>query len=285
MIDPVNPAMKPQRTPNTSILHLPGQPPKVWDFQDVPHGTVHQHVYQSKALGRERAAFVYTPPGYEKDAASKFPLLVLQHGSGDRHETWTVHGKAHWILDNLIAAGKAKPMLIVMDRGYAAKPGEPMPGMRPPTPPQAATAAQPTGGAGAPANAAGPRPSFNFTTFEEVLINELIPMIDSAYRTLANREKRAMAGLSMGGMQTFQITLKHLDKFAYIGGFSGGGGGVATSPLGLKTAFGGVLSDAAAFNKKVRLVWVGIGTKEPERMYQSVNNFHQTLEKAGIKHI
>jgi enterochelin esterase family protein len=86
-------------------------------------------------------------------------------------------------------------------------------------------------------------------------------------------------------MQTFQITLNHLDLFSYIGGFSGAGGGMATSPLDLKTAFGGALSDAAAFNKKVRLVWLGIGTKEPERMYQSVKNFHQTLEKAGIKHI
>ncbi len=89
------------------------------------------------------------------------------------------------------------------------------------------------------------------------MINELIPMIDSTYRTFADREKRAMAGLSMGGMQTFQITLKHLDKFAYIGGFRGAFGGVSTSPIDLKTAFGGVLGDAAAFNKKVRLVWIG----------------------------
>jgi enterochelin esterase family protein len=251
----------------------------------VPQGDVRERWYYSNITQAWRRCFVYTPPGYDTNIKQRYPVLYLQHGGGEDERGWVVQGRVGFIMDNLIAAGKAKPMLIVMDRGYAAKPGEPMPGMRPPTPPQAATAAQPTGGAGAPANAAGPRPSFNFTTFEEVLINELIPMIDSAYRTLANREKRAMAGLSMGGMQTFQITLKHLDKFAYIGGFSGGGGGVATSPLGLKTAFGGVLSDAAAFNKKVRLVWVGIGTKEPERMYQSVNNFHQTLEKAGIKHI
>ena len=94
-----------------------------------------------------------------------------------------------------------------------------------------------------------------------------------------------MAGLSMGGMQTFQITLKRLDLFSHIGGFSGVGGGMGGGPVDLKTAFGGAMSDAAAFNKKVRLVWVGIGTKEPERMYQGVNNFHQTLDKGGIKHI
>ncbi len=93
-----------------------------------------------------------------------------------------------------------------------------------------------------------------------------------------------MAGLSMGGMQTFQITLKHLDKFAYIGGFSGAGGGMGGAPIDPKTAFGGVLNDAAAFNKKVRLVWLGIGTKEPERMYTSVKSFHETLEKAGRLH-
>ena len=108
MIDPLNPAMKPQRNPNTSILHLPGTPPNVWSFQDVPHGTVHQHAYRSKALGKQRSAWVYTPPGYEADSGTKYPLLVLQHGSGDRHETWVVHGKSHWILDNLIAAGRER---------------------------------------------------------------------------------------------------------------------------------------------------------------------------------
>ena len=115
------------------------------------------------------------------------------------------------------------------------------------------------------------------------MIGEIIPMIDSTYRTIPDRDHRAMAGLSMGGMQTFQVTLKHLDKFAYIGGFSGAGGGMGGVPFDPKTAYGGVMADPVAFNKKVKLVWVGIGTKEPERMYNSVKGFKEALDKGGIK--
>ena len=122
-----------------------------------------------------------------------------------------------------------------------------------------------------------------FGAFEDVMIKDLIPMIDATYRTKPDREHRAMAGLSMGGMQTFQITLKNLDKFAYIGGFSGAGGGFGGS-FDVKTAHGGVMADADEFNKKVKLLWLGIGTTEPQRMYESVKNYHEALEKAGIKH-
>jgi enterochelin esterase-like enzyme len=117
------------------------------------------------------------------------------------------------------------------------------------------------------------------------MVKDLIPMIDATYRTIPSRENRAMAGLSMGGMQTFQITLKHLDLFAYIGGFSGGGGGFGGVAFDPKTAHGGVMADADEFNKKVRLLWLGIGTAEPQRMYEGVKNYHEALEKAGIKHV
>jgi enterochelin esterase-like enzyme len=116
------------------------------------------------------------------------------------------------------------------------------------------------------------------------MVKDLIPMIDSTHRTIPDREHRAMAGLSMGGMQSFQIALKHLDLFAYIGGFSGAGGGFGGVPFDPKTAHHGVMADADEFNKKVRLVWLGIGTAEPQRMYESVRNYHEALEKAGIKH-
>ena len=124
-----------------------------------------------------------------------------------------------------------------------------------------------------------------FSAFEEVMVKDLIPMIDATYRTIPDREHRAMAGLSMGGMQTFQITLKHLDLFSYIGGFSGGGGGFGGVAFDPKTAHGGVMADADEFNKKVRVLWLGIGTTEPQRMYESVKNYHEALEKAGIKHV
>ena len=116
-------------------------------------------------------------------------------------------------------------------------------------------------------------------------MKDLIPIIDATYRTIPDREHRAMAGLSMGGMQTFQIAPKHLDLFAYLGGFSGAGGGSGGAPFDPKTAHNGVMADAIEFNNKVRLVWLGIGTAEPQRMYEGVKRYHEALEKAGIKHV
>jgi enterochelin esterase family protein len=119
--------------------------------------------------------------------------------------------------------------------------------------------------------------------FTDVLVQEIIPMIDREFRTLADRDHRAMAGLSMGGFQTFQTTLTHLDQFAYIGGFSGAG--FMMPGTDITTMYNGVWKDVEAFNHKVKVVYLSIGTAEPERMYQSVNNFHNELEKIGVKHI
>jgi enterochelin esterase-like enzyme len=124
-----------------------------------------------------------------------------------------------------------------------------------------------------------------FSAFEEVMVNDLIPMIDATYRTVPDRDHRAMAGLSMGGMQTFQIGLKHMDLFAYLGGFSGGGGGFGGGAFDPKTAHGGVMADPDAFNKKMSLIWLGIGTTEPERMYQGIKTYHEALDQAGIKNV
>jgi enterochelin esterase family protein len=123
IIDPLNPLIKPMRQPRTSILHLPSDPPALHDYQHVPHGVVRQHTYFSKSLGRLRELVVYTPPGYDQKPSEQYPTLYLQHGSGDNQATWTTHGKAHWIVDNLIAQGRAKPMIIVMMDGHAAIPG------------------------------------------------------------------------------------------------------------------------------------------------------------------
>ena len=253
-------------------------PEKGVDFylpKDVPHGEVRERSYFSNTTKDWRRIFVYTPPGYDNDRDARYPVLYLQHGGGEDETGWPKQGRVAFIMDNLIAERKARPMLVVMERGYARRPGDPAPAPRPPARPAA------------PGQNPPPRPDFSrmFGAFEEVMVKDLIPMIDATYRTIPDRDHRAMAGLSMGGMQTFQITLKHLDLFSHIGGFSGGGGGFGGVAFDPKTANGGVMADADAFNKKVRVLWLGIGTTEPQRMYESVKNYHQALEKAGIKHV
>jgi enterochelin esterase-like enzyme len=234
--------------------------------KDVPHGEIRVRPYFSKTTQAWRRAFVYTPPGYDADREARYPVLYLQHGAGEDERGWSNQGRVNFIMDNLIAERKAKPMLVVMEQGYARRPGD--------SPP-------------APRTPGAARPDFGrmISAFEDVMVKDLIPMIDATYRTIPDRESRAMAGLSMGGMQTFLITLKNLDLFAYIGGFSGAGGGFGGAPFDPKTAHGGAMADADAFNKKVKLVWLGIGDAEPRRMYESVKHYHEALEKAGIKHV
>lgn len=219
-IDPSNPLLKPQRSPGSSILHVPGNPPKVWDFQDVPHGAVHQHTYLSKALGRPRECVVYTPPGYESDTAKRYPLLVLQHGSGDNQQTWVTHGKAHWILDNLIAEGKARPMVVLMIDGH------------------------PLG-----ARDGGDRAAA-IEAFRKELFEDALPLTEARYRVEKDAAHRAIAGLSMGGWQSLGIGLSNLDRFGAIGSFSGGPDDALAGPA---------LADAAGTNQKLELLWIACG--------------------------
>ena len=219
MIDPGNPAIKPMRSPRTSILHLPGKPPLVHDFQDVPHGTVHLHTYRSKSLGRLRELAVYTPPNYQNDRARKFPTLYLQHGSGDNHATWTVHGKAHWIVDNLISQQRAQPMIIVMADGHASPPGA---------------------GRGA-----------NTEYFEKDLLQDVMPLVEANYRVQAHADARAIVGLSMGGGQSLTIGLNHTDSFAWVGGFS------SSAPQG--DSVSSALDHPEETNQQLKLLWIGCG--------------------------
>ncbi len=254
----------------TSGIEVPEKGVDFYLPKDVPHGEVRERWYLSKTTQQWRRIFVYTPPGYDANREARYPVLYLQHGGGEDERGWPNQGRVAFIMDNLLAERKAKPMLVVMEQGYARKPGE--------APPPAKPAAKP-----------GEKPAPRdfgraFATFEEVMVNDLIPMIDATYRTIPDRESRAMAGLSMGGAQTFQITLKHLDLFAYIGGFSGAGGGFGGAPFDAKTAHGGVMADADAFNKKVRLLWLGVGTAEG-RLYDGIKGYHEALDKAGIKNV
>lgn len=250
-------------------IEVPEKGVDFYHVRDVPHGEVREHWYHSSVTDTWRRVFVYTPPDYDKDLKTRYPVLYLQHGGGEDETGWIKQGHANFILDNLIAAGQAKPMLIVMSYGYAKRAG----------------AADPNLGAVPFGSPAALKAMQTLTAAsEDDLVGNIIPMIDSNFRTNPDRDHRAMAGLSMGGMQTFQITLNHLDKLSYIGGFSGAGTGFVfgNNSFDQKTAFNGVFADAAAFNKKVNLLWLGVGTAEPERMHTGIVAFHEALVKAGI---
>lgn len=242
-----------------SGIDIPDTDMEYYQPKDVPHGQVRSVNYYSNITKAWRRAFVYTPPDYDIQPAKRYPVMYLQHGGGEDETGWPNQGKMDFILDNLIAEGKAIPMIVVMERGYASDPSRPLP----------------TGTDMASRMAAN--------IFPEVLVREVIPMIDAKFRTLTDRNSRGMAGLSMGGFQTFQTTMTNLDKFAYIGGFSGAG--FRAPGANITDMYNGVWKDATAFNNKVKLMYLSIGTKEPERMYQNVNSFHTELEKAGIKHV
>ncbi len=252
-----------------------------YEPQNVPHGEVRSRWYFSKVTGKWRRCYVYAPPGYDSSTKTRYPVLYLLHGWGENERGWHIQGHVDFIMDNLIAAKKAKPMLIVMDNLNAVKPGEDasmFAARRGPTP-AAPGAAR---GGGAPAEAArrgGGIPANFGGTFTEMMLTDLIPMVERTYRVLPGRENRGMAGLSMGGMQTFQTTLSNLDKFAYIGGFSGSSGG--RGGFDPKTSSNGVFADAAAFNKKVKVLFLGIGSVEGN----SAKTFSEALTKAGIHNV
>jgi enterochelin esterase family protein len=269
----------------SSGIEIPEKGVDFYDVKNVPHGDVRERSYFSKTTGAWRRIFVYTPPDYDAKNDARYPVLYLQHGGGEDERGWVIQGHVANIMDNLIAEGKAKPMLIVMSSGNARKQGEPATPLHPPTPAPAQIPAASGTATPVPPHPAIP-PDFGrmFGAVEDVFVKDLIPFVDSTYRTMPNREHRAMAGLSMGGMETFTITLNHLDLFSYIGGFSGAGGGFGGASFDAKTAHGGVMADADAFNKKVHLVFLGIGTAEAKQMYASVNGYHEALTAAGIKH-
>jgi enterochelin esterase family protein len=247
MIDPGNTAIKPMRAPRTSILHLPANPPAPWDFQDIPHGVVHQHSYVSRALGRPREMVVYTPPGYSPAARDPYPLLVLQHGSGDNHATWVAHGKAHWILDHLIAAKKARPMVVVMLDGHPFTPGE----LR-----------------------AAPRREEAFAAFRRELLEDALPLVESKYIVARDAAHRAIAGLSMGGGQSLMIGLGDAEKFGWVASFSG-----ATPQESAEDA---LVATAAANATGRRLLWIACGRGDFLLTRNEV--FVAKLKAAGVPH-
>jgi enterochelin esterase-like enzyme len=205
-----------------SGIEIPAHDADFYALKDVPHGHVQQVLFPSPSTGAPRRAYVYTPPGYERNQATRYPVLYLQHGWGEDETAWSNQGRANLIMDNLIAAGKARPFIIVMAYGMTNE-------TRP-----------------------GGLANFDIHPFQTLLLNELIPYVDSHFRTLADQRHRAMAGLSMGGMETKLITSANLDKFAYIGLFSGG-----TFSLEDVNAIPG-------FRQKAKLAFVSYGSRELE---------------------
>ena len=217
-----------------SGVETPARDQDFYALKNVPHGEIREQPYFSKSNNSMRRCFVYTPPGYETEATMRYPVLYLQHGGGEDETGWPNQGKANLIMDNLIAEGKARPFIIVMDNGtwsMSAQSRPPRPGERP----------------------AGPWPPAGWADgFKKTLLEDVIPMIDANYRTLADQPHRAMAGLSMGGMQTRVITLANPDVFSYVGIFSGGAISVSD------------IANSPGFKEKIKLVFVSFGSRELE---------------------
>jgi enterochelin esterase-like enzyme len=201
VVDSRNQAVSESNGTVWSVVHVPGA--DFMDRADVPHGAVASVFYHSSALNRDRRMHVYTPPGYET-SQDKYPVFYLLHGAGDSDDSWTSVGRANFILDNLIAAGKAKPMIVVMPAGHTG----PFTFGAPPAAPAAP---------GAP-----PRPSLGNTAFEDDFTKDIRPYVEKHYRAKADRNSRAIAGLSMGGAQTLNIALADLKDYGYVGVFSSG---------------------------------------------------------------
>jgi len=282
----------------SSAIEIPAPDAGFYAMENVPHGVVREQWYYSTVTQQWRRCLIYTPPGYDQNKSERYPVLYLLHGWGENEIGWTEQGHVNAIMDNLIAAKKAKPMIIVMDNLNAVKPGEngqlyAARGTLTEATPQASG---PLGGApgvpgafgrGAPGRGGrrggrGGRGGFTLSsTFSDMMFTDLIPMVDKDYRVAPGRDNRAMAGLSMGGMQTYSTGLHNLDKFAYLGGFSGNCqsfGGGAFDP---KTSCGGAFANPTAFNKQVKLLFLSTGSVEGP----GVKNFSDELTKAGIKNV
>ena len=263
-----------------------------YDLRDVPHGNVLIKNYFSNTDNSWRHIFIYTPPGYDADISVRYPVLYLQHGGGEDERVWVEMGRANLILDNLLAQGKVKPMIVAMET--SAMGGAPF--AVPPTNPAAPIAAAgpaPGRRGGFPALAPGGG------AYGNLMINDLIPWVDSHFRTLTDKDHRAMAGLSMGGFMTASVTMVNLDKFSYIGLFSGGtaagfappsaGSPVPASvplpgplPFDLKSIYSGAMADPAAFNREVKVFFFSCGTLLPLENPDALTKHHEQLIAAGI---
>ncbi len=280
--DPVNPMVKPSVTGGFETLaHVPGPATLSWESANVPHGTITHHFYHSALIGDDRDFYVYTPPNYDPAAKTLYPVLYLFHGLGDDASGWTTAGRANTILDNLIAQGKAKPMIMVNTLGYGVP--------------------NPREGLGAVMG----EPEKQFSNFSGAVLGEVLPVVEKNYRVAKDRNSRAVAGLSMGGAETFYVGLNNLDKFAYVAGFSsafvmypgargngGGRGGAGAANAGAGRGAAPPPMDPSVFEKafpaldakaasRLKLLYVACGVDDG--LLGSNRAFKDFLKSKGIE--
>ena len=230
-----------------SSVDVRGETPSAWDIRPVAHGAIHLHWYTPGGSAEPRRVAVYTPPDYDKNGSARFPVLYLLHGSGDTEMEWSEYGRANFIADNLIADGKARPMIIVMPNGHII-----------------------------PASAPRETRTRNSELFEKDLLQEIVPLVESRYRVAPGAKNRAVAGLSMGGFQSLLVGLGNLDKFGNIGVFSAGARGLDAE------RYKPVLSDAGRLARSLDVFWIGIGDKD--FLFKDSETLHATLESNKVRH-
>jgi enterochelin esterase-like enzyme len=249
MPDMANPQIKAGTSVYGSVVEVPGNPPRYDQWQDVLHGEVHHIKYLSSALHRPREMYVYVPAAYRRQQHRSFPALYLRHGGGDNETSWVKDGRADLILDNLIAAGKAQPMLVVMTNGL-------------------------TDGTWA-----GGSSVEGIRALEQELLDDVIPLVEERYRVAADRRSRAIAGLSMGGGQAYVIGLRNPDKFSAIGQFSSG---LLSDPkFDTQAYLAQTMDNPSRINEQLDLLWIGCGTKDTR--YEGHLAFVKDLDRRGVR--
>jgi enterochelin esterase family protein len=262
--DPANPQVKIGyvTSTTTSIVNVPGAAPAFHDVQDVPHGEIRTLLYKSRSNNAVREMNVYLPPGYDANPRQRYPVLYLLHGFANDHHSWHRYGRANDILDNLLASKAVKPFIVVMPLGYGG----------------ASVNGDGTGLPPANAGAFGG----DFALYERDILEDIIPLIDGRYRTLANRANRAIIGFSMGGMQAGRFGLGHLETFSYVGIMSAGLVGNPASAAGGPDPIAALATQASAANQQLKLLWIACGVEDSAMA--GARATHEALDKAGIRH-
>ena len=248
-LDPRSSSVRIQEPSPENLVDIPGDTPAIYAERDVPHGTIAMELYRATTINRTRGLYVYLPPGYARSTTT-YPVLYLLHGAGGYEGSWWGSGRMNLIMDNLIADGKAVPMIVVMPNGHV-------------TPLDSSRSAQSL--------------SHNIAAFEADLLTDIIPFVERTYRARTGRDDRAIAGLSMGGGQTVGVGLKHLELFAWFGPFS-----AAVHTLKFEDQFPELMGHAADTNGKIKLLWIACG--KDDFLFAANKALDEALTHSGIRH-